>query len=186
MSKSLKTAIQSVPDWRSMTPADLLAALNAVKHEKKPESDRRWSIAGISRVFGAEVGEAVYQAILAAGLTGNAARFAALGLDATDPQWLAMADQLIAAPELAKLPDATKQQLKWIGHTESRLWSDPITRDDVQTAQADLIAAEARYAAYASIVARANAAVGVAELALKANATPAKIRSDAEAAWNAV
>uniref|UniRef100_UPI003565CD9C hypothetical protein n=1 Tax=Stieleria sp. TaxID=2795976 RepID=UPI003565CD9C len=130
--------------------------------------------------------EAVYQAILAAGLTGNAARFAALGLDATDPQWLAMADQLIVATELAAIPEPTKQQLKWIGHQETRLWSDPVTLDEIKTSKVELIASEDRYAAFASIVARANAAVGVAELALKAKASPAKILSDAGDAWNDV
>lgn len=138
MSEQLRSAIQQVAGWQKMTPAELSAALTAISRTKKPESERVWSIAGIARVFSMELAEGIYQALVAAGSPGIAARFAATGLDATDPQWQATADALITGP-LKKLKPETQQALKYIGFRSHQIWTDPLTAADVATAKQQLI-----------------------------------------------
>jgi len=87
-----------------MTPEQILAWLTAPRRERLPTADAMWSYAGIAEKYNVQTAETIYQAIIAAGLTGLATRFASLGLDAGDPQWEQQVDALAAGvPELAAL-----------------------------------------------------------------------------------
>lgn len=142
MNEALKTAISRVPDWQTMEPVDLRVALTEVNRIPKPETQRVWSIAGIAKLFGIAVAETIYGAlnrpVAEGGAPGIAARFAATGLDATDPQWLATADALIAGP-LADMDAETQQALKWIGHNETVLWTDALTEKQVSDAMQSIL-----------------------------------------------
>ncbi|MEL6897337.1 MAG: hypothetical protein AAFP90_14640 [Planctomycetota bacterium] len=110
---------EQIENWRKLPIAELHAAVIAPGETMRPVDERTWSIAGIARVYDAQIAEAIYAGIESAGLRGLAARFATAGIDATDPQWLAMADQLIAAnPALA----AVGESIKWIGYDRSPVW----------------------------------------------------------------
>lgn len=134
----LSDTIETIDGWGTKSPAQLLSALTEITHPKKREAERVWSIAGIAKEFGTTVAETIYGGIAGAGMTGIAARFAATGLDATDPQWLAVADALIAGP-LASLSAETQQALKWIGHSTVQLWADPLSEAEVSAAKAELV-----------------------------------------------
>jgi hypothetical protein len=96
--------IEKIPNAESMTAEEILSWLTAPRRERLPTADAMWSYAGIAERFGLPVAETIYQAIIAAGLTGLATRFASLGLDAGDPQWEQQVDALAAGvPELASL-----------------------------------------------------------------------------------
>lgn len=134
MNEALRQAVQQVADWQNKTPEALLAEVTAISYVKKSVDQRVWSIAGIAKEFGTTIAETIYAAIAGAGLTGLAARFAAAGLDATDPQWLTTADALIAGP-LSGLPAETKEAIKYIGHNAVKLYGGTATAQDVATAK---------------------------------------------------
>ena len=138
MTQQLNAAIQSVPGWQTLSAADLLTAITETTYRKKPPAERVWSIAGVAKDFGTTVAETIYAALVASGLNGIAARFAATGLDATDPQWLANADALIAGP-LAGLPVETQLGLKYIAHDAVTLFSDAVTEQEVADAKQSMI-----------------------------------------------
>jgi len=96
--------IERIPNAAEMTPEQILAWLTAQRRERLPTADAMWSYAGIAEKYDLQTAETIYQAIIAAGLTGLATRFASLGLDAGDPQWEKQVDALAAGvPELAAL-----------------------------------------------------------------------------------
>lgn len=150
MSETLRNAIQQVDGWKTKTAAELLAAITATNYVKKPTEQRVWSIAGIAKDFGTAVAEAIYAALVASSLPGIGARFAATGLDTTDPQWLTNADALIAGP-LSGLDPAVQASLKWIGHNAVVLYSESATEQQVADAKAQLVEREAIEALKAEI-----------------------------------
>lgn len=118
--------IEKIPNSESMTADEILSWLTAPRRERLPTADAMWSYAGIAEKYNAQTAETIYQAIIAAGLTGLATRFASLGLDAGDPQWEQQVDALAAgAPELAALAGEirdlgydTRPQSQVLGLTE--------------------------------------------------------------------
>ena len=118
--------IERIPNAAEMTPEQMLAWLTATRRERLPTADAMWSYAGIAERFSLLVAETIYQAIIAAGLTGLATRFASLGLDAGDPQWEQQVDALAeGVPELAALAGEirdlgydTRSQWQLLGLTE--------------------------------------------------------------------
>ena len=118
--------IERIPNAESMTAEEILSWLTAPRRERLPTADAMWSYAGIAERFGLPVAETIYQAIIAAGLTGLATRFASLGLDAGDPQWEQQVDALAAGvPELAGIVGEirdlgydTRPQWQLLGLTE--------------------------------------------------------------------
>lgn len=150
MNDALRNAVQQVDSWKSKTAAELLTAITATNYIKKPADQRVWSIAGIAKDFGTTVAEAIYAALVASSLPGIAARFAATGLDTTEPEWLAKADALIAGP-LSGLDPAVQASLKWIGHNAVVLYSGAVTEQQVADAKAQLVEREAIEALKAEI-----------------------------------
>lgn len=148
--EALRNAIQQVDGWKTKTAAELLAAITVTNYVKKPTDQRVWSISGIAKDFGTAVAEAIYAALVASSLPGIAARFAATGLDTTDPQWLANADALIAGP-LSGLDPSIQASLKWIGHNAVVLYSEAVTEQQVAAAKSQLIEREAIEALKAEI-----------------------------------
>lgn len=137
---SLARAIELVPNWRDLTDAELLDALTGITREPITlEADRMWSIAGISRDYSIQFGEAIYQGLVSAGLAGVAARFASTGLDAADPQWTQMAEALRPGLVAAGFDDATIDQVKWLGYKSYTLWEDPLTEAEAAAGRQELL-----------------------------------------------
>lgn len=150
MSEALRFAIQQIDGWKIKSAAEILSEITAINYVKKPLDQRVWSIAGIAKDFGTVVAEAIYAALITSSLPGIAARFAATGLDTTDPQWLANADALISGP-LSGLDPAVQTSLKWIGHNAVILYGEPVTEQQVADAKAQLVEREAIEALRAEI-----------------------------------
>jgi hypothetical protein len=118
--------IEQIPNAENMTAEEILSWLTAPRRDRLPTAEAMWSYAGIAERFGLPVAETIYQAIIAAGLTGLATRFASLGLDAGDPQWEQQADALAAqvpalagvAGEIRDLGYDTRPQWQVLGLTE--------------------------------------------------------------------
>ena len=115
----IEEIIRSLGDIDDNSPVGLFTHLTSERMIPVGDDAAVWSIAGISRVFGVEVGEAIYQGMIAAGLRGVAARFASVGLDARSQHWLVYADQLAAA--ISQLT-AIKDELKYIGYDRRSIW----------------------------------------------------------------
>lgn len=134
---SLQLLFTEIPDWREMSDETILDLLTAPQMIPKPES--MISIAHIQGLYGVPVGEAIYQALVASGATGTAARFAATGLDSTNPQWQEYADKIAeAVPSLAPVHDA----IKFIGFDRRSLWArqsdEELTLEMIKEARNDL------------------------------------------------
>lgn len=170
--------IEQIPNSENMTADEILSWLTAPRRERLPTADAMWSYAGIAERFGIVVAETIYQALVAAGLSGLATRFASVGLDAGDPQWEKQVDALAAqvhalagiAAEIRDLGYDTRPQWQLLG-MESEPTLEPIQAE------------KSRHAAYSEIVNRSNAAVSAAALALDSDATADEIRAAGFAAW---
>lgn len=168
-----------------MEPTAIHVAITQAQQRPLPDKEAVWSIAGVSRVFGASVGEAVYTGILDAGLPGLAARFASVGLDARNDQWLEMADIIATAtPDLAPHAD----RLKYLGFDRRSLWAQHSikpapTLDDVTSAVDSIKASRDRNDALQSILDRANAAITAAQEAVDAEQPADAVILAADQSW---
>lgn len=149
--------IERIPNAAEMTAEEILSWLTAPRRERLPTADAMWSYAGIAERFSLPVAEAIYQAIVAAGLTGLATRFASLGLDAGDPQWEQQVDALASqVPELAALAG----EIRDLGYDIRPQWqvfglANEPTLDEV-TAEKAAVDAATRKAEILDRIANAN------------------------------
>lgn len=179
--------IERIPNAAEMTPEQMLAWLTATRRERLPTADAMWSYAGIAERFSLPVAETIYQAILAAGLTGLATRFASLGLDAGDPQWEQQVDALASqVPELAALAG----EIRDLGYDTRPQWqvlglSTVPTLEEVTAEKAAADAERARKAAYSEIVRRANEAIAAAAAMLDSGASAEEITAAGFSGWQA-
>ena len=135
MSEELRAAILQVTDWQAMSAAELLTAITEIRRSSK--TDPRYNIQDIAREFSMTEGEAIFAA-LSAVAPGMSQAFTGQGIDASNPQWLAMADQLIAGP-LSGLDSETQQALKYVGFDSAKLYDQPVTESEVATAKQAII-----------------------------------------------
>ena len=151
---ALQNAIQQIPDWRTLSAADLHSQLTTPQRKPKPENARVWSAAGIAEAYGVFVAETIFAALESSGLKAIANRFAGIGLKTTDPQWLANADAIIASGALSQphpvtgepIADAeTQEALKFIGFEDATtLWTDPLTEPEAEAARQAILNEEQR------------------------------------------
>lgn len=130
----------------TLTAAEIHAALTTPRRVRLPVADATWSIAGLAERLGVAAAEAIYQAVIGAGLHGIAARLASVGLDTGDPQWSEYVDTIGAAvPELAEHLTA----LRDIGHDTRPPWevagmSEAPTVEEIEAVQATIASEELR------------------------------------------
>jgi len=143
MNQALQNAISQVADWKNKTAAELRTAIAEIQRTPRRPSERVYSVAGIAKEFGVPAAETIYAALQAAGMNAIAARFAAAGLDTTDPQWLANAEALIAGGALNAISAGNQQGLKWIGYNSAALYAEATTDQEVTDAKQTLLNIEA-------------------------------------------
>jgi hypothetical protein len=119
---SLSDAIRQIPDYASLTAAEVRAALLAYRVAPLSGSDRIWNYDRVRSEFSVQLAEGIHFGLIAQGLTGAAASFTANGLDATHQSWLDNADLLKSAAQNPP-DDVTFARLKYAGYSrQPSLW----------------------------------------------------------------
>lgn len=175
----LQILLEDISDWQEKSNEELLEMLTAP--QMIPKQDAMISIATIQGLYGVPVGEAIYQALLESGAKGTAARFAATGLNATDPQWQEYADKIAkAVPSLRPLYDA----IKYIGFDRRSLWE--MDGNETELTIRAIEEEKDRYkneAAMIEIQDRANAAVEAAAASYRQGNSAKQITKAGEVAF---